>query len=111
MMDSQIKQYKQFKQDFEFSLSMEIGLLQRVARKTWNTATRAQAEESLAHLMDRRRKQSHREQTIRFSYAMYLQNFMKDRPKTFDTLLEHLEQGKLGHVDRHVLARVTRELV
>lgn len=105
-----MKQYRDYKKEFEFSLNREVGLLQKIIRDTWDEDTKAKAKDSLDHIMDRRRTQSHREQTIVFSYAIHLTNYMKDRPRTLDGVIGYLKEHKLDYMDSHKLAGITKGL-
>lgn len=104
-----IVQYKDFKKEFEFNLIKEIALLKLVQKLSWNSKTQKKSSEILYHILDGKRVKSDKEHTITYEYVIYLSNFMQDRPKTFDNLLEYVENNKTDYIGIDTLKELIKE--
>lgn len=103
-----IVQYKDFKKEFEFNLIKEIALHKLVQKLSWNSKTQKKSKEVLYHILDGSRVKSDKDTTVKFEYAIYLSNFMKDRPKIFDNILEHMENSKGDYIGIETLKALSK---
>lgn len=107
----EIEQLGEFKEKFEYDILSERALLMWVEVETWKEETRARAKDIGDHMLDSTRARSDREQVVVYEYVRYLMNFMKDRPKTFDVLLDYVEENKGEYIGIHHLDRLAREKI
>lgn len=102
-----IMQYKEYKKEFEFDIISEIDMLKRTEKITFNKQLKKDIKDSLNHIIDSYRPQSHRENTIIIAYVKhYLLNFTANEVGNFDTIYNHVKSDP----KRYIGVKFLREL-
>lgn len=107
MKNIKIIQYKEFKKEYQFNLFNEIAMLKHVEKISWNKDTQELAKKIKDNMLNTNRYQSEKDNSILFDYTLFLINYMKDRPKTFDIIYNYLTENKYNYMGIEILKELS----